>query len=141
MPSTRDVNARARASERAVLLALPGLTAAYHRAILALSRTARRNFVQAAHVTLAAGALVAADDPRRAPIVNWSVPDLDELFTLQYGVNVMQDLTWSAREHLVLAATGPWADPSDPAVRSRLTSTVLALLGQRITEVTAHVRD
>lgn len=141
MPSTRDVNARARASERASELALPQLQAAYHRAILALGATARRNFVQATHVTLAASALVAADDPRRAPIPNWQVPDLDELFTLQYGVDVMQDLTWSAREHLVLAATGPWADPADPAVRSRITGQVLALLGTRITEVTEHVRE
>lgn len=134
MLSLAEVNRRARASEAACEEALAGLMAAYHLAIIRLGREAVANFTAATRVTL-----VAADTP--PGITPWSMPDLDELFTLQYGAEVLEQVTREARTQLALNATGPWAAESDVAVRSRLTGAVQALLAQRITEIAQHVRD
>lgn len=130
MLSLAETNRRARASEAACEAALPRLMAAYHLALMRLSRLAVENFEASKVVHL-----VAADGP------SWSIPDLDELFTLQYGSEVIEAATREARNAMALAATGPWASATDPAVRSRLTATVLQLLAMRITEVTQHVRE
>ena len=136
MPSARSFNQQARDGEQATAAHQPALERAYRGAIIELGRLATRNFRRlAAPALVAAGEGEPGDPPQFVPV------DLDELFTTEEGAAILELRTRGARDRMVNAATGPWADELEPAVRNRITGEILLSLGARITEVTDHVRQ
>lgn len=138
MPLPRDFNAQCARQRAAVERTEPRLQRAYRRGIAELLRLAVANFAATAHVLVAA-----ATDPPETPQPGelWIMPDLDQIFTVADGAEVLEMRTASARSAMTDAATGVWASELEPAARNRITGEVTYLLGARITEEADHVRD
>lgn len=133
MARRRNLTAEVERQRAAVEATEPRLQRAYQRAISELLRLADRNFK-----AVAFPALIAAGE-EDAPL--WAMPDLDALFTVEEGAELLELRTQAARTRMVHAATGVWAHELEPAVRNRITGEIQYLLGARIAEEAEHVRD
>src|SRR5882672_2611391 len=106
MPPRPDFNAQCARQRAAVERTEPRLQRAYRRAIAELLRLANANFKAGQHALVAAGS-----DPPETPDPGdlWMMPDLDQLFTVDDGAEVLEMRTRSARAAMTDAATGVWA--------------------------------
>lgn len=139
MSRPRDINAQCATQRAAVERTEPRLQRAYRRAIGELLRLADANFVASQPALIAAGG--PDDPPPPSPEPYWMMPDLDQLFTVEQGAEVLEMRTAAARALMTQAATGVWGHELEPAVRNRITAQIEYLLGARIAEEAEHVRE